>query len=43
MEIILLLGYIPIVAYLFWQSYLLAQLGKLVDNQQEQIKKLKPF
>jgi hypothetical protein len=43
MEIILLLGYVPVVAYLFWQSYLLAQLRKLVDNQQEQIKKLKPF
>jgi hypothetical protein len=43
MEIILLLAYVPLVAYLFWQSYLLAQLRKLVDNQQEQIKKLKPF
>lgn len=43
MEIILLLGYVPIVAYLFWQSYLLAQLRKLVDEQQEQIKRLKPF
>lgn len=43
MEIILLLGYVPLVAYLFWQSYLLAQHRKLVDDQQEQIKKLKPF
>jgi hypothetical protein len=43
MEIYLLLGYIPIVAYLFWQSYLLAQHRKLVDDQQEQISRLKPF
>ncbi len=43
MEIILLLGYVPIVAYLFWQSYLLSKHRKLVDEQQEQIKRLKPF
>jgi hypothetical protein len=43
MEIILLLGYVPIVAYLIWQSYLLAQHRKLVDEQQEQINRLKPF
>jgi hypothetical protein len=43
MTIYLLLGYVPLVAYLFWQSYLLAQHRKLVDSQQEQINKLKPF
>ena len=43
MEIILLLGYIPIVAYLFWQSYLLNILKKLADQQHEEIKRLKPF
>ena len=40
MEIILLLGYIPIVAYLFWQSYLLNQYKKIVDNQKDVITKL---
>jgi hypothetical protein len=43
MEIYLLIAFVPLVAYLFWQSYLLAQLRKLVDNQQEQINRLKPF
>jgi hypothetical protein len=43
MEIILLLGYVPIVAYLFWQSYLLNQLRQLTDKQHEEIKRLKPF
>jgi hypothetical protein len=43
MEIYLLIAFVPLVAYLFWQSYLLAQLRKLVDEQQEQIKRLKPF
>jgi hypothetical protein len=43
MEIILLLGYVPIVAYLFWQSYLLNILKKLADQQHEEIKRLKPF
>jgi hypothetical protein len=43
MTIYLLLGYVPLVAYLFWQSYLLAQHRKLVDSQQEQINRLKPF
>jgi hypothetical protein len=37
MEIILLLGYVPIVAYLFWQSYLLNQYKKIVDNQKDVI------
>ncbi len=50
MEIYLLLGYIPVVAYLIWQSYLLAQHRKIVDNQRDVIvhlsnanDKLKPF
>lgn len=43
MEIYLLLGYVPIVAYLFWQSYLLNILKKLADQQHEEIKRLKPF
>ena len=40
MEIYLLLGYVPIVAYLFWQSYLLNQYKKIVDNQKDVITKL---
>lgn len=43
MEIILLLGYVPVVAYLFWQSYLLNQLRQLANKQHEEIKRLKPF
>ena len=43
MEIILLLGYVPVVAYLFWQSYLLNQLRNLANKQHEEIKRLKPF
>lgn len=43
MEIYLLLGYVPLVAYLFWQSYLLNQLKKLADEQYEEIKRLRPF
>jgi hypothetical protein len=43
MEIILLLGYVPVVAYLFWQSYLLNQLRQLANKQNEEIKRLKPF
>jgi len=39
----LLLGYVPIVAYLFWQSYLLNQLRQLANKQHEEIKRLKPF
>ena len=40
MEIYLLLGYVPLVAYLFWQSYLLNQYKKIVDNQKDVITKL---
>jgi hypothetical protein len=50
MEIYLLLGYIPIVAYLFWQSYLLANYSKVVKGKDEaianlarKIDTLKPF
>ena len=50
MEIILLLGYVPIVAYLFWQSYLLSQYKKIVKGKDEaianlarKIDTLKPF
>lgn len=43
MEIILLLGYVPIVAYLFWQSYLISKINKLANEQHEEIKRLKPF
>jgi hypothetical protein len=43
MEIILAIGYVPLIAHLIWQSYLLSQYDKLVDEQQEVIKKLKPF
>jgi len=43
MEIILIIGYVPLIAYLLWQSYLLAQYSKIVDEQQDTINKLKPF
>ena len=43
MEIILIIGYVPLIAYVIWQGYLLRQFDKLVDEQQEVIKKLKPF
>jgi hypothetical protein len=39
----LLFGYVPLVVYLFWQSYLLAQYKKIADEQQEKIERLKPF
>ena len=43
MEIILLIGYVPLVVWLFSQSILLAKYDKLNKEQQEQIKRLKPF
>jgi hypothetical protein len=43
MEIVLLLGYVPLVVWLLFQSVLLAKYDKLNKEQQEQIKKLKPF
>jgi hypothetical protein len=43
MEIILMLGYVPLIAYLLWQSYLLSQYRKITIEQTELIKTLKPF
>ena len=43
MEIILLIGYVPLVFWLLSQSLLLAKYDKLNKEQQEQIKNLKPF
>ena len=43
MEIILLIGYVPLVVWLLSQSILLAKYDKLNKEQQEQIKRLKPF
>ena len=43
MEIILLIGYVPLVGWLLSQSILLAKYDKLNKEQQEQIKRLKPF
>jgi hypothetical protein len=43
MEIILLIGYVPLVLWLLLQSVLLAKYDKLSKEQQETINKLKPF
>jgi hypothetical protein len=43
MEIILSVMLIVLIGYLFWQSYLLSQYKKIVDDQQDTINKLKPF
>lgn len=43
MEIILLIGYVPLVFWLLSQSLLLAKYDKLNKEQQQEIKKLKPF
>lgn len=43
MEIILLLGYVPLVLWLLSQSVLLAKYDKLNKEQQDTINKLKPF
>ncbi len=43
MEIILLLGYVPLVIWLLLQSVMLAKLDKLAREQAEEIKRLKPF
>jgi len=43
MEIILSVITIVLVGYLFWQSYLLSQYKKIVEDQQDTINKLKPF
>ena len=43
MEIILLLGYVPLVVWLFSQSVMLGKLDRLAREQAEEIKRLKPF
>jgi hypothetical protein len=43
MEIILLLGYVPFVIWIFLQSVMLAKYDKLTKEQAEDIKRLKPF
>ena len=43
MEIILLIGYVPLVVWLFSQSVMLGKLDKLAREQAEEIKRLKPF
>ena len=43
MEIILLLGYVPLVVWLFSQSVMLAKLDRLAREQSQEIKRLKPF
>ena len=32
---ILLIAYVPLFAYLIWQSYLLSQYDKIVNNQKQ--------
>jgi len=43
MEIVIAIIGVILIGYLFWQSYLLSQYKKLVDEQADTIKKLKPF
>jgi len=40
MEIVLAVISVILVGYLFWQSYLLSQYKKIVDNQKDVIVKL---
>ena len=35
LTIILLIAYVPLIAYLIWQSYLLSQFDKIVNNQKQ--------
>ena len=35
LTIILLIAYVPLIAYLIWQSYLLSQYDKIVNNQKQ--------
>jgi hypothetical protein len=35
MEIILIIGYVPLIAYVIWQGYLLSQYSKIADNQEQ--------
>jgi hypothetical protein len=40
MEIVLAVIGVILIGYLFWQSYLLSQYSKIVDNQKDVITKL---
>jgi len=40
MEIVFAVILVVLVGYLFWQSYLLSQYAKIVDNQKDVIVKL---
>ena len=35
LTIILLIAYVPLIAWLIWQSYLLSQFDKIVNNQKQ--------
>lgn len=43
MEIILLLGYVPLVVWLLLQSVMLNKYDKLTKEQQVELSRLKPF
>lgn len=43
MEIILLLGYVPLVVWLLLQSVMLNKYNKLTKEQQVELNRLKPF
>lgn len=43
MEIILLIGYVPLVVWLLLQSVMLNKYDKLTKEQQVELKRLKPF
>ena len=43
MEIILLLGYVPLVIWLLLQSVMLNKYDKLTKEQQVELTRLKPF
>lgn len=43
MEIILLIGYVPLVGWLLLQSIQLAKYDKFIKEQNDTIKKLKPW
>jgi hypothetical protein len=43
MEIILLLGYVPLVIWLLLQSVMLNRYDKLTKEQQIELNRLKPF
>lgn len=43
MEIILLIGYVPLVVWLLLQSVMLNKYDKLTKEQQVELSRLKPF